>query len=295
MSNWHWIGFRVPAQRTRQEDRVYSQGKESFSIGYFLWTLICLIAMELLSLESLALGILIPAYFSPGTQWSALNRAAERVPLIAIMNPANGPGNASNNGYVTAINSLKRSKGRVIGYVHTSYTARSLDAVRGDIDRYYAYYDIDGIFVDEMTNDSNAQHLSYYASLYEHIKGKNHSHLVIGNPGINAPAAYITRPAADTLVTFEHHTGYDKYVPDVWTRTEPSTVLVHLCYAVTNSATMTNYLNLVVARNVGYDYITDDGGNNPWGRLASYWLEEIDLIEKINRAAARDRRARLDI
>src|SRR5436190_3744456 len=120
-----------------------------------------------------ALGLLVPAYFSPGTKWTALNDAAKRVPVLAIMNPNNGPGASALSSYASAINSLKQSGGRVIGYVYSSYTARPLADVQADIDRYYSFYNIDGIFVDEVTNDSTAAHLDYYEALYRYIKGKN--------------------------------------------------------------------------------------------------------------------------
>ena len=57
-----------------------------------------------------ALGILVPAYFSPtsGGYWSALNQAADRVPLIAIMNPNNGPSTSINSNYTSAVNALDR-------------------------------------------------------------------------------------------------------------------------------------------------------------------------------------------
>src|SRR6266513_6513413 len=76
----------------------------------------------------LALGILVPAYFSPapGGYWSALNQAADRVPLIAIMNPNNGPATSVNSNYTSAVNALRNADGRVIGYVYSSYTARPL-------------------------------------------------------------------------------------------------------------------------------------------------------------------------
>src|SRR5688572_2010115 len=138
--------FRVVVSGSRYA-RAWRQ-----DIRSFVW----LVGLAAYVLETAGLGILVPAYFGPGAQWSALNRAAERVPLIAIMNPNNGPGAVKNNNYAGAINALKGSKGRVIGYVHTSYTKRAAEEVRRDIDRYYSFYDIDGIFIDEMTNDAKA-------------------------------------------------------------------------------------------------------------------------------------------
>lgn len=235
-----------------------------------------------------ALGILVPAYFYPtsGGYWSALNQAADRVPLVAIMNPNNGPSTSVNSDYTGAVNALRNAGGRVIGYVYSSYTVRPLADVKADIDRYHAFYTIDGFFIDEMTNDADAGHLAYYEDLYQHIRAKRSSYLVVGNPGINTSASYLLRPTVDALVTFESNTGYPAYAPDPWTQTGPATAFAHLCYEVATADTMTNYVQLAVARNAGYIYVTDDRGSNPWDTLPSYWLAEVGLVETINRQAA---------
>ena len=235
-----------------------------------------------------ALGILVPAYFYPtsGGYWSALNQAAARVPLVAIMNPNNGPSTSVNSDYTSAVNALRNAGGRVIGYVYSSYTARSVTEVKADIDRYHAFYTIDGFFIDEMTNDADAGHLAYYEDLYQHIKAKRSSYFVVGNPGINTSATYLLRPTVDALVTFESNTGYSAYVPDPWTQTGPATAFTHLCYDVAAPGTMTNDVQLAVARNAGYIYVTDDRGSNPWDTLPSYWLAEVGFVETINRQAA---------
>jgi hypothetical protein len=93
------------------------------------------------------------------------------------MNPRNGPETEANNNYVSAVTELRRSKGKVIGYVYTSYAKRAADVVRQDIDRYFSFYEIDGIFFDVMTNDSEAQHVAYYRSLYQYVKDKNQAHI----------------------------------------------------------------------------------------------------------------------
>jgi len=67
-------------------------------------------------------GIVVPAYFYPGSLWSSMNWAAGRVPLVAIMNPNSGPGTTQDPQYVAAVNSLRAADGKVIGYVSTSYT-----------------------------------------------------------------------------------------------------------------------------------------------------------------------------
>ena len=258
-----------------------------------LSALACVPALILIP-RALALGILVPAYFSPapaapGGYWSALSQAADRVPLIAIMNPNNGPASWVNSNYTSAVNALRAAGGRVIGYVYTSYTARALTEVKADIDRYHAFYTIDGFFVDEMTSDSDAAHLAYYEELYQYVKAKRSSYFVVGNPGTQTLPGYLTRPTVDALVTFENNTGYPQYVADTWTQTQPATAFSHLCYAVPTADAMTNYVQLALVRNAGYIYVTDDLGSNPWDTLPSYWLAEVGLVEAINRQAASNR------
>jgi hypothetical protein len=249
------------------------------------------------SWQAFALGLLVPAYFDPdtGSAWDALNQAAQRVPLVAIMNPNNGPSTSSDAAYRRALSALRNAGGQVIGYVYSSYTARPIDEVKTDIDRYDSFYMIDGIFVDEMTNDSNATHLAYYAELYRYIKSKRASYLVVGNPGINTLERYLGDPVTDALVTFESNVGYPQYVPDAWTQTKEATAFSHLCYAVAAPTTMTNYVQLAVARNAGYIYVTDDLGNNPWDTLPTYWEPEVSLVEALNRQAARSHPSSLSL
>ena len=234
--------------------------------------------------QAAPLGVLVPAYFYPGSLWTSLNWSATRVPLMAIMNPASGPDTTQNPDYVAAVNSLRASGGRVIGYVSTSYATRSTNAVRTDIDRYFSFYAVDGIFLDEFTNDSDTNHLNYYAALNQYIHSKGTNLLVVGNAGINTLEAYLTRPCADALVTFEVNTGYATHVVDSWTTNHLARQFSHLPYAVATSATMTNDVNLAVARNVGWIYVTDDSGANPWDTLPAYWTNEVNYIRSLNLA-----------
>ena len=213
-----------------------------------------------------------------------MNKAAPRVPLIAILNPNSGPGTSVDANYTNAVNSLRAAGGTVIGYVYTSYGARSIAAVEQDIDRYHSFYSIDGIMFDEMANTSAETNLAYYAQLYSYVKGVSTNWLVMGNPGINTLEAYLTRPCADILITYEDNTGYPTYVPDAWTQNHSPTNFAHLCHTVTNAATMTNYVQLALSRNVGWIYVTDDKLSNPWDTLATYWTNEVNYIVQTNRA-----------
>ena len=230
------------------------------------------------------MGIVVPAYFYPGDLWSSMNWAAGRVPLVAIMNPNSGPGTARNPDYVAAVNSLRASGGKVIGYVSTSYTARSTNAVKTDIDRYFSFYAVDGIFLDELTNDSVPSHLAYYAALYQYIRTKGTNLLVVGNPGFNTLEAYATRPCADVLVTLETGTNYATHAADAWATNHLARRFCQLPYNVPSAATMTNYVNLAAGRNVGWIYVTGDSGANPWDTLPTYWTNEVNYIRSLNQA-----------
>jgi hypothetical protein len=233
------------------------------------------------------LGFLVPAYFYPSGAgngfWEALNAAALRVPLMAILNPNSGPGTSVDSNYRRVTTALHAAGGRVIAYVHTSYTARSLDDVKGEVDRYLSFYSVDGFFVDEMDNRNLPASYAYYADLYQFIKAKNVAYAVFGNPGTTTQEEYLTRPCADTLVTFEHNTGYGTYVPDRWVTNYPANRFAHLPYAVASAATMTNYIQLARARHAGFIFVTDDVLPNPWDTLPAYWETEVSLVQELNR------------
>ncbi len=235
------------------------------------------------------MGILVPAYFYPGPLWTSMNWAAGRVPLVAIMNPNSGPDTVQNPDYVAAVNGLRASGGKVIGYVSTSYAARGTNAVRTDIDRYFNFYTVDGIFLDEMTGNADTNHLNYYAALYQYIQAKGSNLLVVGNPGINTLESYLARPCADVLVTFEVNTGYAGHVTDPWATNHLARQFCHLPYAVPSAATMTNYVSLATARNVGWIYVTGDSGANPWDTLPAYWTNEVNHIRALNLAQPQSR------
>ncbi len=45
---------------------------------------------------------------------------------------------------------------------------------------------------------------------------------------------------------------------------------------------MKNRLRQAHERRLGWIYITDDRGNNPWDRLPSYWDAEVKELLEIN-------------
>ncbi len=226
------------------------------------------------------MGILIPAYFYPtwwdaGTnRWDELVTAAKKVDLVAIMNPDSGPGTSQNSDYVTAVTQMRGAGGRVIGYVPTTYGDRDAADCRGDIDAYYAWYAVDGIFFDEMSTDTGK--INYYRDLRDYVTGKDASAFITGNAGVNTDAGYID--TADLLVIFEQSTGYDAWEPSAWVRSFPDERFCNLVYGVSTKATMESYVELARTRNIGCVFITDDTLENPWNTLPEYWEDEVAFV-----------------
>src|SRR5262249_34155425 len=90
-----------------------------------------------------------------------------------------------------------------------------------------------------------------------------------------------------------NNTGYAQYVADAWTQKQPATAFGHLCYDVPLAEVMTNFVNLSLARNAGWTYVTDDRGDNPWDTVPSYWSAEVGLVERINQQMASTNRTNL--
>ena len=238
------------------------------------------------------MGVLIPAYFHPTAagSWQRLNDAAAQIPLIAILNPNSGPGAMRDPSYVKAVNELRRCGGSVVGYVSSSYTQRSFDLVKQDIDLYRSFYAIDGIFVDEMTADDLGAHVQYYRRVYDYIKSLDRKYRVITNPGTQVEEIYARTPCADILVTFESDNGYPFYSPSGWTSGYSPDRFCHLVYDVASAAVMTNYVHLADTRRAAWVYITDDKGANPWDRLPAYWESLVQSIKSRNDLTAQGSR-----
>jgi hypothetical protein len=234
-----------------------------------------------------AVEIVVPAYFYPGggSSWPTLTAAAATVDVTAIMNPNSGPGAARDNNYVNAVNAFRAAGGRAIGYVHTSYGSRPLANVVADIDKYAAWYALDGIFIDGMANTGPAQRLDYYKAVYEHVKSIDADWEVMGNPGTTTIEQYLTWPAADRLMVFENvGAQYAGYAPSAWNANYDRARFVHLIHTEPSAATMEAHLQLAVERNAGGVYVTDDVLGNPWDRLPEYWDAEVARVAALSAA-----------
>ena len=223
-----------------------------------------------------------PSYFYPDCiynvecLWHQLDASAPNLGL-AIINPDSGPGVIQLLDYA-----LQRLASRVagvslVGYVSTQYGTRSAAEVKADIDKYFFWYDVDGIFLDESpSEDCRAQ--AYYADLNSYIKSRGRpAALTVLNPGMATKECYMS--AGDIVVTFEG--SYPEYVtwsPAGWVSRYPASRFWHIVHSASTQADMMDAMSLSKRRHAGWIYITPDTLPEPYDTLptGSYWRRELD-------------------
>jgi Spherulation-specific family 4. len=236
----------------------------------------------------------IPSYIYPcnaanGCYWTQLLNGAPTVG-IAIINPYNGPGTSLDTNYQDQVLRARAQGVKILGYVHTTYGHRTLPTVKAEIDRYYTWYAVDGIFVDEAS--TNCWQRKYYISLNTFIKargGANRS-LVALNPGTHTNECYLTSQTSDIFVTFEgSFSSYLNWQMQGWEANYPAQRFWHLVYDTT-AAQMPQAVCLSKQRNIGYIYVTpDELVPNPWDSLptGSYWSTLLQLTAAMNCPASK--------
>jgi hypothetical protein len=198
------------------------------------------------------------------------------------MNPASGPGDAVNSDYVAAVKKAQSAYILVLGYVHTSYGTRPLADVEAEVAKYDAWYHVNGIFVDEVSN--SAALLPYYQALASYIRATPYQ-LVMLNPGAVPDQGYLG--VGDVVVVFEgNYASYTQLPPlPAWVYSYSPYRFSHLIYGVPSDAgapgsiaAMRQVVNLSRQRNAGLVYVTNGDLPNPWGTLPSYWSDELSKV-----------------
>lgn len=84
----------------------------------------------------------------------------------------------------------------------TGYSGRSRGEVEDELSRYYEWYDIDRIFLDQQS--ASTGQVGYYEELYEYVKDQSgsSSSIVVTNAGAPVPQAYID--TAEIIIVYEN-------------------------------------------------------------------------------------------
>jgi hypothetical protein len=221
----------------------------------------------------------VPAYFYPGPQWDRLIAAAPTVGMI-IFNPASGPGQAADPQYTTAISEAKAAGIVVLAYVYTNYGQRPSADVLDDIKRTYDFYAPSGIYLAEgpMEADCGPLEAEYHA-FADAARGRDpRAYLAVGTRFCPTYVYFF-----DLMVEFARNwTEYQTYTPPSWM---PANSPERFCAFVDGvpSASASAALSRAVTNGAGWVFATDEGEPNPWGRLPSYFDDEVRAVATLVR------------
>src|SRR2546428_2645238 len=253
--------------------RFYYNNLIKKSSGKFVWILsiLMIISVPLLSSSHYALaatttGVIVPLYTYPDSTWDTVAQAKiahPSVPVVAIINPNNGPGSSKDANYVTGIQKLHSAGVVVLGYVATGYGSRSTGSVDADIDTYKSWYSLNGIFFDEMSNAPGDE--SHYYNLSQYAKSQGFT-FTVGNPGTDTLSSYIG--TVDNIVIYE--TGGLPSISSLggWYTNYDKSNFSTLSYGV---GTISQSFLTSESSYVGYTYITNDNLPNPWDSVPPYF------------------------
>jgi hypothetical protein len=258
----------------------------SFTPGRLAIPLALLCGQAFAQAKPAEIKLFVPAYFYPAgeglKEWEKLIAAAKKVPIVAIANPASGPGERSDPNHVEVISRASKSGVRVIGYVSTQYAKRSIEQVKADVDLWRKLYPaVEGIFFDEQTSD--ASQLKYYREAFDYARRQIKDAFIASNPGVPCDAAYFAASNPDAISIFEHHQGYDQFMPPADLENAPRRRSAVLPYDTRDAQQMRERLRRAADLHLGYFYATDDNGANPWDRLPTYWDDEVAAVQEWNR------------
>lgn len=229
----------------------------------------------------------VPAYYYPFgkglKEWDRLIGSAQRAPIVAIVNPDSGPGNKPDTNYAAIIPRAKKAGITLVGYVGTKYTKRPLEEVKAEVDKWVRFYpEIQGIHFDEQT--SEAAKVDYFVALYQHVRKKLPKGRVLSNPGTDCAEDYVARPAADVVCLFEKDKGFDRFRLPAWSGRYTPNRFAAQAYQVDTPEKMEGYVRQAALGRIGFIFITDAKGANPYDRLPSYWEAEVAAVERVNQS-----------
>ncbi|HJU14661.1 MAG TPA: spherulation-specific family 4 protein [Candidatus Nitrosotalea sp.] len=210
-------------------------------------------------------GLMVPLYMDPGSYWTQLvqvKNAHPSVPIVAIVNPNNGPGSSQDSSYVTGIQQLQSAGIVVVGYVHTLYGSRSTATLETEMNDWHNWYHVTGIFFDEMANTAGYE--TYYSNLSNYASSHGMG-FTIGNPGTDTIASYVS--TMSNLCIYE-----DVGLPSMsalggWHTSYPKSdfCMIAIGVGLPSQSYVTSASNYV-----GYIYATNDNLPNPYDTVPSY-------------------------
>jgi hypothetical protein len=220
-------------------------------------------------------GSIIPLYTPPTdpswTQVAAAKAAHPSVPVLAVINPANGPGAASSADYAAGVAKLTAAGVKVIGYVHTSWGKRPAAELQTEMGQWKSWYPgVSGIFFDEMASQTGAE--TYYKDLTGFAKGHGFD-FTIGNPGQDTSPTYVG--TEDVILIYENSGAPSVAAITGWHTTYGRNNFGVIPYAV---AGLDTAFVQSAKPYVAYIYMQSDSLPNPWDSIPAYLSELLGAL-----------------
>lgn len=221
-------------------------------------------------------GTIVPLYTYPThSSWPAVIAVKKKypaVPMIAVVNPNNGPGTSVSATYASGIKTLHAAGIQVAGYVATTYGARSSTDVKAEIQRWRAFYpEVSAIFFDEQS--AVVGYESKYQEWTAYARGLGLP-FTIGNPGGDSKPSYIG--SVDTMLIYESSGLPPLSRLTGWHAEHPRHNFGVIPYGVPSldAAFMAQ-----AEPYVGYIYVQNDQLPNPWDSLPAYFESMVAALD----------------
>jgi hypothetical protein len=228
-------------------------------------------------------GTIIPLYIYPKTSngsdaWKPLKEAFDLYPIEvwAIVNVNSGPGSKIDANFVTAISSLMSIGIKTLGYISTNYSKRPADTVRMEMRTWKSWYATNGIFLDEMTSMPSSSLYKYYSDLDDYAKSLRFE-FTVGNPGTDIPLEYLQ--SVDTAMIYES-SGFNNTKGICSSKYKSLQGKEALGIFPYNVPQLNERLILQAKKCVGYIYVTNDAGSNPWDTLPPYLKKLFEILSR---------------
>jgi hypothetical protein len=227
----------------------------------------------LVSARALALGIVYPVYTENQTQFNAVYAAMAKVPVLAVINPLDGPGTVADAALVTFSANVRNGGSKVLGYIDTNYGGTLVTEVSRQMRLYESFYNVDGFFFDEVEDIP-----VYNGSIAAAAQGR----LTFFNPGTNISAEH--NAFSSVIATYENPLGGSFSAPFLSYESNlknSGTQSATIVYGVSTQAKMVECVNRAILQGYDWLYITHDNEPNPFDAIPTYWTAEVDYIASL--------------
>jgi hypothetical protein len=190
--------------------------------------------------------IICPCYDpAPGPEWEVMFDHADDI-AFAILNVNSGVGVGIDPVYVAMATRLQAAGIKRLGYVSTRYGNRPIEEVKREIEKWFAFYSVDGIFADEQASEAGL--LPYY----RRVKSACGTAQLVTNPGAIPSKEYADLDAIICCAETYQQTYLNKMFPG-WIMALPETRFLHMVFSVTDAKRVMDAIN---RNNARYIYLT---------------------------------------